>query len=148
MQDLEEYLFMVKKPNNMTPEEIKRMIEEAIMTHRHDGNSAQQIDEKDIFTSSQIETIAGGGTTTELDLTKKIHSIDADAGGDIFTLPDGFLGQVTTITCLSATGVATITPANLSGGTSVTLNAAGETVVLQFVDTEWYIIGGNAYTVI
>jgi len=97
---------------------------------------------------SGIETIAGGGTTTALDLTKTLHSIDADAGGDIFTLADGTIGQVMTIACLSATGVATITPANLSGGTSVTMNAAGETVILQFVDTEWYIMGGNAYTVI
>lgn len=97
---------------------------------------------------SGIETIAGGGTTTALSLSKSLHSIDADAGGDIFTLADGTIGQVMTICLLSATGVATITPANLNGGTSVTLNAAGDSVVLQFVDTNWYILGGNSYAVV
>jgi hypothetical protein len=97
---------------------------------------------------SGIETIAAGGTSTALSLTESLHSIDADAGGDIFTLADGTIGQIMTIACLSATGVCTVTPANMSGGTSVTLNAAGETVILQFVDTNWYIMGGNAYTVI
>ena len=95
-----------------------------------------------------VQTVAAGGTSTVLDLTKTIHHIDADVGGDIFTLADGVVGQIKTICMDSATDTATITPANLAGGTSITLNAAGETVILQFVDTQWYIIGGNAYTVI
>jgi hypothetical protein len=97
---------------------------------------------------SGIETIAAGGTTTAADLTKSLHSVDADAGGDIVTLADGTIGQIMTFVCVSATGVLTLTPANLAGGTSVTMNAAGESVILQFVDTQWYIMGGNAYTVI
>ena len=94
------------------------------------------------------ETIAAGGTTTAIDLTKQSHLIDADAGGDIFTIADGTAGQLISIVMASATGVATITPANLLGGTSVTMNAAGETVMLQFISGSWNIMGGNAYTVI
>ena len=97
---------------------------------------------------SGVQTVGAGGTTTALDLTKSVHHIDADGGGDIFTLADGVVGQIKTICMDTATGVATITPTNLAGGTSVTFNAAGETVILQFVDTQWYIIGGNAYTVV
>ena len=97
---------------------------------------------------SGTETIASGGTTTALSLTKSVHYVDADAGGDIFTLADGTAGQITTVLLTSSTGVATITPANLAGGTSVTLNADGDSVVLQFMDTEWFILGGNSYTVI
>ena len=41
---------------------------------------------KIIHTST--ETIAAGGTSTALDLTKYHHDIDADAGGDTFTLAD------------------------------------------------------------
>lgn len=100
------------------------------------------------FITSGIQTVAGGGTTTALSLTKTLHSIDSDAGGDIFTLADGTIGQIVTICQKSSTGVSTVTPANLSGGTSVTMDAAGDSVVLQFVDTDWYIIGGNGYTVI
>jgi 1-deoxy-D-xylulose 5-phosphate reductoisomerase len=94
------------------------------------------------------ETIVAGGTSTALNLTKSLHYIDADAGGDTFTLADGTNGQVTTILLTSSTGIATITPANLAGGTSVTLNADGDSVVLQFMDTEWFILGGNSYAVV
>lgn len=100
------------------------------------------------FALTGIQTIAAGGTTTAADLTKSLISVDADAGGDIVTLADGTIGQIITFAMASATGVLTLTPANLAGGTSVTMNAAGETVILQFVDTQWYIMGGNAYTVV
>ncbi len=93
------------------------------------------------------ETIVAGGTTTALNLAKSLHYIDADAGGDAFTLADGVAGQVTTILLTSSTGTATITPANLAGGTNVLLNADGESVILQFMDTEWFIIGGNGYVI-
>ena len=97
---------------------------------------------------SGTETIVAGGTSTALALTKTVHYVDADAGGDTFTLADGVAGQIMTILLTSSTGVATITPANLAGGTSVTLNADGDTVVLQFMDTEWFILGGNSYAVV
>lgn len=97
---------------------------------------------------SGTETIASGGTSTALSLTKTVHYIDADAGGDTFTLADGTAGQIMTILLTSSTGVATITPTNLAGGTSITLNADGDTVVLQFMDTEWFILGGNSYAVV
>lgn len=96
---------------------------------------------------SATETIAAGGTSTALSLTKTVHYIDADAGGDTFTLADGIAGQIMTILLTSSTGTATVTPANLAGGTSVTLNADGDSVVLQFMDTEWFILGGNSYAV-
>lgn len=94
------------------------------------------------------ETIAGGGTSTALNLAKTLHHIDADAGGDTFTLADGVTGQIMYITMESSTGTATITPANLAGGTSITFNAAGDSVCLLFQDAEWYIIGGNSYAVV
>lgn len=100
------------------------------------------------FILSGTETIAAGGTSTALALTKSVHYIDADAGGDTFTLADGVAGQIMTILLTSSTGVATITPTNLAGGTSVTLNADGDSVVLQFMDTEWFILGGNSYAVV
>lgn len=95
------------------------------------------------------ETIAAGGTTTALDLTKFHHDIDADAGGDIFTLADGTQGQIVVCVLKTATGVATITPATFLGGTSVTLNAAGDSVMLRFQTTlGWSVIGGNGYSVV
>lgn len=102
---------------------------------------------KHIMTST--ETIAAGGTTTALDLTKYAHNVDADAGGDIFTLADGIAGQEMFVFLKTATGVATITPATATGFTSVTLNAAGDSVLLKFVTTlGWIIAGGNSYAVV
>jgi len=103
------------------------------------------IDAKVIFAGT--ETIAAGGTSTALSLSKTVHYVDADAGGDTFTLADGTEGQIMTIAMASSTGTATITPTNLRGGTSVTFNAAGDSVVLQFIASEWNILGGNSYGV-
>ena len=47
----------------------------------------KRIDSKVIFAGT--ESIAAGGTSTALSLTKTVHLIDADAGGDTFTLADG-----------------------------------------------------------
>ena len=97
---------------------------------------------------NSTETIAAGGTSTALDLTKFHHDIDADAGGDTFTLANGVEGQITVCVMKSATGTATITPATFLGGTSITFNAAGDSVMLRFQDTlGWSIIGGNSYGV-
>jgi hypothetical protein len=98
---------------------------------------------------TSTETIAAGGTTTALSLTKFHHDIDADAGGDIFTLADGVQGQIVVCVLKTATGVATITPATFLGGTSITLNAAGDSVMLRFQTTlGWSILGGNSYAIV
>lgn len=95
------------------------------------------------------ETIAAGGTTTALNLAKTFHNIDADAGGDIFTLANGTQGQIMVIILKTATGTATITPATFLGGTSITLNAAGDSVMLGYqTGLGWSIIGGNSYAVV
>lgn len=105
------------------------------------------IDGKVIFAGT--ETIAAGGTSTALALTKTLHNIDADAGGDTFTLADGIAGQIIVCVLKTATGVATITPATFTGGTSVTLNAAGDSVMFVFQTTlGWSIVGGNSYAVV
>lgn len=101
------------------------------------------------FSLSGIETIADGLTTTALDLTKSTHEISSDAGGDIFTIAAGTEGQIITVVMLAANGgVATITPVVFTGGTSVTMNAIGETAIFQYINAAWYCLGGNAYTVI
>ena len=106
------------------------------------------VDANGNFINANIETIAAGGTSTALDLTKTIHDIDADAGGDIFTLADGTLGQEMICVMKSATGTATIAPSTLMGGTSVTFNAAGDTVTFVYTSNGWAITGGNSYAIV
>lgn len=98
---------------------------------------------------SGYEEIAAGGTSTALSLATHLSNVDSDAGGDIFTLADGDDGQLKTVYQLSSTGTSTITPANLLGGTSVTMDTAGQSVQFQFSEAgTWVIVGGNGYTVV
>lgn len=99
-----------------------------------------------IFPTGQ--TVNAGGTSTALTVAAFWHHIDADAGGDTFTLADGVTGQVKFVTMESSTGTATITPTNAAGFTSITFNAAGDSVILFFTDSKWYCMGGNSYGVV
>jgi len=62
-------------------------------------------------------------------------------------LADGSDGQIKTIINISTSGsnAVTITPSNLRGYTTVTLNAPGETVTLVFKNSNWNIMAGNGY---
>lgn len=97
---------------------------------------------------ASTETIAAGGTSTALSLTKTCHFIDADAGGDIFTLAAGTEGQIMCIVMKSSTGTATITPSALHQWTSITFNAAGDTVILGYIGEKRAILGGNSYAIV
>jgi len=95
-----------------------------------------------------VETIAAGGTSTALALAKTLHDVDSDAGGDIFTLANGTIGQLCTCVQKSATGISTITPATYLGGTSITIAAAGASVTFQYTTNGWVVVGGDRYTII
>ena len=99
---------------------------------------------------SSTETIAAGGTSTALSLATSESFVDSDAGGDVFTLADGVNGQQKLVVQASATGISTVTPANFTGGTSVTMATAGATATFQFstAASGWVLIGENAATVI
>ena len=60
---------------------------------------------------------------------------------------DGSDGQIKTIinTSTSGTNAITITPTNLRGYTTITLNAPGETVTCLFKNSNWNVIAGNGY---
>jgi len=102
---------------------------------------------------SGFNTVAAGLTTTVLTAFSSVHFITADAGGDIFTLAAGTPGQEVYIFTNAATGIATITPAGLIGGTSITFNAAGDSVCLKYLPIaansyKWVITGGNSYAIV
>jgi hypothetical protein len=62
-------------------------------------------------------------------------------------MADGSDGQVKTIINVSTSGTnaITITPTNLRGYTTITLNAQGETVTCLFKNSNWNVIAGNGY---
>ena len=98
---------------------------------------------------SSIQDVPQNGTTTPLVLTNTVFTVGSDAGGDIFTIVDGTAGQIIYIICEDATGTSTITPDNFSGGTSITFDALGDTVILLFTtDGKWNAMGGNSFSLI
>jgi len=91
---------------------------------------------------------ADGSTTTAVNITTAVTEINATSATHSGGLADGNDGQVKIIlnTSTSGTNAITITPTNLSGFTTITLNAPGESAVCIFKNSKWYVIGGNGYT--
>ena len=90
---------------------------------------------------------ADGSTATAVDVTSAITEIDATSATHSCAMADGADGQIKTIidTATSGTRAITITPTNLRGYTTITLNAPGETVTCLFKNSNWNVIAGNGY---
>jgi hypothetical protein len=90
---------------------------------------------------------ADGSTATAVDVTSAITEINATSATHSCAMADGADGQVKTIINVSTSGTnnIVITPANLRGGTTITLNAPGETVTCLFKNSNWNVIAGNGY---
>jgi len=91
---------------------------------------------------------ADGSTTTAVNVTTAVTEINATSATHSCALADGNDGQIKIIldTSTSGTNAITITPTNLSGFSTITLNAPGESAVCIFKNSKWYVIGGNGYT--
>ena len=90
---------------------------------------------------------ADGATNTAVNVTTAVTEIDATSATHAGALADGSDGQIKIIlnTSTSGTNNVVITPTNLAGYTTITLNAPGESVQCIFKNSNWYVIGGNGY---
>jgi len=88
---------------------------------------------------------ADGSTATAIDVTSAITEINATSATHSCAMADGVDGQIKTIinTSSSGTNAITITPANLRGFSTITLNAPGETVTCLFKNSNWNVIASN-----
>ena len=88
---------------------------------------------------------ADGSTATAVDVTSAITEINATSATHSCAMADGVDGQIKTIidTATSGTNAITITPANLRGYSTITLNAPGETVTCLFKNSNWNVIASN-----
>jgi len=93
--------------------------------------------------------VADGSSATAIDVTSAVTEVNATSATHAGALADGTAGQIKMIlnTSTSGTSNVVITPANLAGGTTITLNAPGESVICIFKASKWYVIGGNGYAV-
>jgi len=88
-----------------------------------------------------IQSLSGPGAVNITTLTTAFTST---AAGNALTLADGAAGQLKTIVYVAEaaggdTGV--LTPTNLGSATTITFNAVGDSVTLQFIGADWWVIG-------
>jgi hypothetical protein len=97
--------------------------------------------------NGSVQSLSGPGA---VNLTTYTTAFSSTGTGDALTLADGAAGQIKNIVYVAEaaggdTGV--LTPANFGNGTTITFNAVGESVQLQFIGTDWWIISNNGATV-
>ena len=90
---------------------------------------------------------ADGSSTTAVNVTTAITEINATSATHSCALADGSDGQIKIILDVSTSGTnaITITPTNLRGFSTITLNAPGESVICLFKNSNWNVIGGHGY---
>ena len=94
-----------------------------------------------------VQSLSGPGA---VNLTTVTTAFTSTGTGDALTLADGVAGQLKTVVYLAEgaggdTGI--LTPTNRLGFASITLNAIGDSVTLQFIGTAWAILAVNGATV-
>ena len=91
------------------------------------------------------------GDSQAASVATAITNHTVSAADDDLSLAAGVAGQLKIIylKALTNSGTSRITPAALTGGTTITLNAVGDSVLLMYSGTlsSWVILGGNSYAV-
>jgi len=91
--------------------------------------------------SATVQALSGPGA---VNITALATAFTSTATGNALTLADGVAGQIKTIVYVAEaaggdTGV--LTPTNLGSATTITFNAVGDSVTLQFIGADWWVIG-------
>jgi hypothetical protein len=91
--------------------------------------------------SGTVQALSGPGA---VDITSLATAFTSTAAGNALTLADGAQGQIKTVIYVAEaaggdTGV--LTPTNLGSATTITFNAVGDSVTLQFAGTDWWVVG-------
>jgi hypothetical protein len=91
--------------------------------------------------SATVQALSGPGA---VDITSLATAFTSTAAGNALTLADGAQGQLKTVIYVAEaaggdTGV--LTPTNLGSATTITFNAVGDSVTLQFAGADWWVVG-------
>jgi hypothetical protein len=106
-------------------------------------DAAQTFTGNQTFSGAVIQSVQGLSGPGAVNVTQSVTKFTSTAAANALTLVDGVEGQIKTIVYVAEaaggdTGV--LTPSNLANGTTITFNAIGDTCVLQFLGTEWWVI--------
>jgi hypothetical protein len=86
-----------------------------------------------------VQSLSGAGAINVTTGTTAWTTTAADAG----TLADGVSGQIKTIVMVVDGGDGTLTPSNFGNGSTITFADAGDAVTLQFLASNWWVIGSQ-----
>jgi len=75
-----------------------------------------------------------------VDITSAVTTV-ASSGAIALTLADGAVGQIKVIVFITDGGDATLTPATMNDGTTLTFADAGDAAILMWLATGWQVIG-------
>jgi hypothetical protein len=107
-------------------------------------DAAQSFTGNQTFTSAIIGSIQNLSGPGAVNVTTGTTAFTSTGTGDALTLADGVAGQFKTIIYVAegaGTDTGILTPTNLGGGTTITFNAVGDAVTLQFVGSDWWVVG-------
>lgn len=126
------------------------------MTFPATSASIARTDAAQTFTGTQtfagavvgsVQALSGPGAVNVTTVTTAFTSTGT---GDALTLADGVAGQLKAIVYVAETAGAdtgVLTPTNFGNGTTITFNAVGNSVLLQFLGTDWWIVSNNGATI-
>jgi len=93
---------------------------------------------------TSVQTLSGAGA---IDVVTGVTEVTTTAANAL-TLADGVVGQIKIIVMKADGGDGTITPATFAGGTTITMNDVGDSVMLTYATTiGWVLIANNGCTV-
>jgi hypothetical protein len=93
---------------------------------------------------TSVQTLSGAGA---IDLVTGVTEVTTTAA-DALTLANGTVGQIKIIVMKADGGDGTITPVTFAGGTTITMNDVGDSVMLTYATTiGWVLIANNGCTI-
>jgi hypothetical protein len=109
-------------------------------------DAAQTFTGNQTFSSAIIGAVQALSGPGAVNITQLTTAFTSTATGNALTLADGAAGQIKTIVYVAEaaggdTGV--LTPANLGAYTTITFNAVGDSVILQFIGADWWVISAR-----
>ena len=93
---------------------------------------------------TSVQTLSGAGA---IDVVTGVTEVTTTAA-DALTLANGTVGQIKIIVMKADGGDGTITPVTFAGGTTITMNDAGDSVMLTYATTiGWVLVANNGCTI-
>ena len=93
---------------------------------------------------TSVQTLSGAGA---IDVVTGVTEVTTTAA-DALTLANGTVGQIKIIVMKVDGGDGTITPVTFAGGTTITMNDVGDSVMLTYATTiGWVLVANNGCTI-